>query len=806
MPIFLADLNIGDKGVIHSVKAAGEVRRRLLDVGLFKGTKFKILRLAPLGDPIVIKIKGFDLSLRMEEARQIIVEKTGFTGDGIPMRKYKDLLSPIPSKERKIPKDGKSINVALLGNPNSGKTSLFNALVGAHQKVGNFTGVTVEKSEGSVDYKGYKINIIDLPGTYSLTAYSPEEVVARNYIIEEKPDVVIDVIAGSNLERNLYLTTQVMELEVDMLVALNMWDEVEKLGIKIDLPQLEALLGSHVIPTSAPKKQGIDSLLEHVVSVFKGNITISKNKMVFSRGIEEKINQISNILENDELSEKYNPNWLATKLLENDQLVYETVKGRSIYLKVVRVLLDSIENYKRRYKADPESTIIEDRHSFIRGALHETVVMPDQKKKTVTDHVDNILLNRILGLPIFFAIMWGMFQLTFTLGAVPMEWMDTFFQFLAWGVSSILPEGLFRSLLVDGIIAGVGGVLVFLPNILLLFFSISLLEGTGYMARAAFVVDKVMHKVGLHGKSFIPMLTGFGCSVPAIMATRTLKNKGDRIVTMLIIPFMSCGAKLPVYILFLSAFFAPSMAGNILFGIYVFGIFLALISALILKKAAFPGQSEPFVMELPPYRLPGLKSLLFQMIFKVKMYLKKAGTIILIASVIIWFASNFPVSSEITKSFEDQISLTTDAGTLEELQNREIAEQLEYSIAGRFGKIIEPVIKPLGFDWKIGIGLTAGLAAKEIVVSTMSTIFALGEQSEESPKLATRLREESGYSRATALSLMVFVLLYLPCIAATTMFHKEAGAWKWTRLFIIYTMSVAWVMSFIVYRLGLIFL
>ncbi len=805
MPLFLSDLNIGDKGSIHSVKATGEIRRRLLDVGLFKGTKFKIMRLAPLGDPIVIRVKGFDLSLRQEEAKQIRVEKIGYTGDGIPMREYKNLFSPIPKKEKIIRKT-KTITVALLGNPNSGKTSLFNAMVGAHQKVGNFTGVTVEKTEGSVKYKDYKINIIDLPGTYSLTPFSPEEVVARNYIIEEKPDVVIDVIAGSNLERNLYLTTQVMELEVDMLVALNMWDEVEKLGIKVDIPQLEALLGSHVIPTSASKKQGIEPLLDHIISVFEGEITISKNKMIFSRDIEEGINQISNILDNDDLSEKYNSNWLATKLLENDQLVYETVKKRSVYLKVVKIILDLNENFKKRHKEDPESAIIEDRHSFIRGALKETVKIPDNHKKTITDYIDNILLNRILGLPIFFAIMWGMFQFTFKLGELPMGWMDSFFQLLSNGLMSILPGGLFRSLLVDGIIAGVGGVLIFLPNILLLFFFISLLEGTGYMARAAFVIDKVMHKVGLHGKSFIPMLTGFGCSVPAIMATRTLKNRGDRIVTMLIIPFMSCGAKLPVYILLLSAFFTPAAAGNILFGIYIFGIMLALISAFILKKAAFPGQSEPFVMELPPYRLPGYKSLLFQMIFKVKMYLKKAGTIILVASVIIWLASNFPVSSTIEKSYNEQISVTTDAGLIEELQNKAAAEQLEYSAAGKFGKIIEPVIRPLGFDWKIGIALTAGLAAKEIVVSTMSTIFALGEENEESPKLATKLREESGYSRATALSLMVFVLLYLPCFAATAVFHKEAGAWKWTRLFIVYTMSVAWVMSFVVYRLGLIFL
>jgi len=805
MPLVLSDLNIGDKGVVDSVKATGEIRRRLLDIGLFKGTKFKVLRFAPLGDPIVIRVKGFDLSLRMEEAKTIRVEKIGFRGDGVPMRTYQELYSPILQKD-KIIRTTKTIRVALLGNPNSGKTSLFNAIVGAHQKVGNFTGVTVEKSEGKVKYKGYTLQIIDLPGTYSLTPFSPEEVVARDYIIKEKPDVVIDVIAGSNLERNLYLTTQIMELKVDMLVALNMWDEIEKLGITVDLPQLEALLGSHVIPTSASKNQGIDSLLDHVISVFEGDITIAKNKMVFSLEIEENIAKISSILENDDLAVEYNSNWLATKLLENDQLVYEVVKGRSIYLKIVKVILDAIEQYKKHHKGDPESAIIEDRHSFIRGALHETVKIPDNHKKTVTDRIDNILLNRILGLPIFFAIMWAMFQLTFKLGEVPMGWIDSFFQLISTGLNTLLPPGLFRSLLVDGIIAGVGGVLIFLPNILLLFFFISLLEGTGYMARAAFVIDKVMHKVGLHGKSFIPMLTGFGCSVPAIMATRTLKNKGDRITTMLIIPFMSCGAKLPVYILLLSAFFTPGAAGNILFGIYVFGILLALISALIIKKTAFPNQSEPFVMELPPYRLPGYKSLLHQMIFKVKMYLKKAGTIILVASVIIWLTSNFPVSREIEKSYADQISLTTDSNSIIELQNKEAAEQLEYSIAGRFGKIIAPVIKPLGFDWKIGIALTAGFAAKEVVVSTISTIFAVGQQSEDSPKLAKRLREESGYSRATALSLMVFVLLYIPCIAATTMFHKEAGAWKWTRLFIIYTMSVAWIMSFIVYRIGLVFL
>lgn len=812
MSIPLSQMNIGDKGIVRAVKATGEIRRRLLDMGLFTGIRFRVIRIAPLGDPIVIKVRGFDLSLRLEEASQIRVEKIGHTGDGIPMREYKNLYSPVPIAERRT-STSKNIRVALLGNPNSGKTSLFNQIVGAHQKVGNFTGVTVEKYEGILQYKGYTIEVTDLPGTYSLTAYSPEEIVTRNFILEEKPDIVIDVVAGSNLERNLYLTTQIMELEVDMLVALNMYDEVEKLGIKIDIPQLEALLGSHVIPTSAFKKTGIDSLLDHIIQVFEGKITIAKNKLIFTREIDEEIHVIRRLLEKDEyLSERYNLTWMAIKLLESDQEVYETVKGRSIYLKVSRELTDFLVRYKHSGENDPETTIIEDRHAFIRGALQETVKFPSVQKKSVTDYIDNILLNRVLGLPIFFGIMWLMFQFTFTLGTPFMNWIDLFFQFLSKNIGNLMPDSYLKLLLIDGIIAGVGGVLVFIPNILFLFLSIAFLEGSGYMARAAFVIDKIMHKIGLHGKSFIPMITGFGCSVPAIMATRTLKNKGDRITTMMIIPFMSCGAKLPVYILLLSAFFSPGIAGNMLFGIYMFGILIAFLSALIIKKAAFKGQSEPFVMELPPYRIPGLKSLFYQMIFKTKMYLKKAGTIILTASIIIWIASNFPVDVRSEQLYSRTVSRIESNSELTETEKNSLiskyttenaAKQLEYSAAGRFGKMLSPLIKPLGFDWKIGIALTAGFAAKEVVVSTLSTLFSISETEEDYGQIAERLKDRSGYSRATALSLIVFVLLYVPCIAATTAFHKEAGSWKWTRFFILYTMSVAWVFSFLFYRIGL---
>ncbi len=808
----LSTLNIGDKGFIKSVNAKGEVRRRLLDMGLFAGIRFKVIRIAPLGDPIVIKVRGFELSLRLEEASQILVEKIGHAGDRIPMREYKNLYRPVPIRERKI-STSKKIRIALLGNPNSGKTSLFNAIVGAHQKVGNFTGVTVEKYEGYLHYKGYSIQVTDLPGTYSLTAYSPEEIVTRNFILNEKPDIVIDVVAGSNLERNLYLTTQIMELEVDMLVALNMYDEVEKQGIKIDLGQLEALLGSHVIPTSAFKKTGITALLDHVIDVFEGNITIAKNKLSFTPEIEEEIHVLKHLLAKDDfLVKRYNLKWLAIKLLESDQVAYETVKKRSIYLKVSRELTNFFERYKHTGEEDPESTIIEDRHAFIRGALQETTKFPSVQKKTFSDYIDNILLNRILGLPIFFGIMWLMFQFTFTLGTPFMNWIDIFFQFLGKSIAAVLPDSSFEHLLVDGIIGGVGGVLVFVPNILFLFLSIAFLEGSGYMARAAFVIDKVMHKIGLHGKSFIPMITGFGCSVPAIMATRTLKNRGDRITTMMIIPFMSCSAKLPVYILILSAFFPPALAGNMLFGIYMFGILIAFLSALIIKKAVFKGQSEPFVMELPPYRLPGLKSLMYQMFFKTKMYLKKAGTIILTASVIIWVASNFPVNTQAEHAYKNAVQKISENNSLSASEKTarisryttiNTAKQLEYSFAGRIGKFITPVLKPLGFDWKIGIALTAGFAAKEVVVSTLSTLFSISDTGGKSTMLAERLKKNSGYSRATALSLIIFVLLYVPCIAATTTFHREAGGWKWTSFFIIYTMSAAWIFSFLFYRIGL---
>jgi len=706
------------------------------------------------------------------------------------------------------------ITVALAGNPNSGKTSLFNELVGANQKVGNWSGVTIEKSEGTVNHNGFTLKFVDLPGTYSLTAYSPEEVIARNYLIEERPDVVVNVVDGTNLERNLALTVQLMALEVNMVVALNMHDEVVRQGTKIDIELLERLLGSHVVPTSAVKKTGLNNLFDHIIRVYSGLIVSAKDKLSFSERIEEKIAELEQLLKTESGLDKYSTRWLAIKLLENDKHVYSEVKEYPVWLRIGKILQDTYDDFEQKGYDDPELVIVEDINAFIRGAVQETVIYKVRESKTLTDWIDTFLINRFLGLPFFFVIMWLVFQFAFRLGEAPMGWIELGFKYLAIGVGYVLPAGILHSVIVDGIISGVGGVVIFLPNIVLLFIALSFLEATGYMARAAFVVDKVMHFVGLHGKSFLPMITGFGCSIPAIMATRTLKNRGDRIVTMMIIPFMSCGAKLPVYVLLIGAFFAPEMAGNVLFGVYLFGVAIALVSAVLLKKTIYKGESEPFVMELPPYRMPTLKSIFFQAKIKAEMYLKKAGTIILLASVLIWVASSFPHSQAIKQNFQEQKVQVVKSNYVDsekqslvaELGLMEASAQLEYSIAGRAGKLLEPIIRPLGFDWRIGIALVTGLAAKEVVVSTLSTIYSLGETQDGITDLRAALQQDPNFTKATALSLMVFVLLYIPCVAAMAVFRQEAGSWKIVGIYSVYALSVAWLASFVVYRVGLLLL
>lgn len=712
-------------------------------------------------------------------------------------------------------KKEKEIVVALAGNPNSGKTSLFNAIAGTHLKVGNWPGVTVEKYEGYVDFEGYKIRLVDLPGTYSINAYSPEETIARDFIAEKKADIVVNVVDGTNLERNLYLTTQLLELDPKMVVALNMYDEVEKLKIGIDFKMLQKLLGCHVVPVSAVKKTGIGALLDHVIRTHENKIAIPRDKISYSEEIEEAITELQGLIEADvPLSGKFSPRWLAVKLLESDPFAYSRAKESPVWLRLEKKLPELMNTLEGRLKARLGQHISEDRHAFARGAYKETVKTAHEEKKTITDHIDSVVLNRLLGLPIFLFIMWLIFQVTFAFGELPMQWLEAFFVFLGDKASLLLPEGMLRSLVVNGMIAGVGGVVGFLPNILLLFLGLSFLESTGYMARAAFVVDRAFHKIGLHGKSFIPMVTGFGCSVPAFMACRTLKNRGDRLATMMVIPFMSCGAKLPVYVLLIGAFFPSSMSANILFAVYLFGIAVAVASAKLLKSTIFKGKAEPFVMELPVYRLPTLRSILMQMWIKAWMYLKKAGTVILAVSLIVWVVCNFPVSDGLKKDYGARIEAanlnakTTEAAKKEAvaaLENELTAKQLEYSFAGRTGKLIEPFIRPLGFDWRLGVALTAGFAAKEVVVATMGTIYALGETG-ENESLTARLRGDPAYNPAIALSLIIFVLLYVPCLSATAVFHQEGGELKITLFYILYTMTVAWAASFAVYQASKVFL
>ncbi len=702
------------------------------------------------------------------------------------------------------------ITVALAGNPNCGKSSLFNALTGSHQKVGNFSGVTIEKYEGYVDFKGYRIRFVDLPGTYSLTAYSPEELVTRHYLAMEHPDIVVNVIEGPNLERNLLLTTQLMEMEVELLVALNMYDEVEAQGMEIDVKQLQQLLGCHIIPTSAKARQGLDRLLDHIVRVYSGEIQIRKNKLAFRPEIEDAVEAVQAELRHEPALDGRKYRWMALKLLENDREIYREVHQSPVWLKIERILQQAMETTGKLYQADPEILITEDRHALIRGAMEECVRMPEARKRSLTDYIDAVVLNRIIGLPVFFGVVWLIFHMTFTLGTPLMDALDQLFTSIALWVSPLLTNEMLRSVIVDGVIAGVGGVLVFLPNIILLFIGLSFLEASGYMARAAFVVDKVMHRFGLHGKSFIPMITGFGCSIPAIMATRTLKSPSDRLATIMIIPFMSCGAKLPVYVLLAGAFFPPAVAANVMFGIYMLGVLLGLLTALLLKSTILEKESEPFVMELPPYRWPTLSSVLFQSRVKAMMYLRKAGTVILLAVLLIWTASNFPKSAAIERDLALETArieatvLDEEAKALEltAVENRASAAQLEYSMAGRTGKLIEPVIRPLGFDWRIGIALVTGLAAKEVVVSTMGTIYSLGDVDEEDTELKNILKHDPAFDQATALSLMVFVLLYIPCVAAIGVMKKEVGSWRPVLLYSSYALTVAWVFSFITYNVA----
>jgi len=829
----LAELKTGEKAVISKVKGRGGFRKRIIEMGFVVGKQVIVIKNAPLKDPIEYNILGYEVSLRRSEAS--LIEVTERIKGQSKSNGYNGTLQIEQSLKISPVAKSKVINVAFVGNPNSGKTTIFNHASRSKERVGNYGGVTVDAKEAKFHHKDYTFRLVDLPGTYSITSYTPEELYVRKHLIDAVPDVVINVIDSSNLERNLYLTTQLIDMDIKVVVALNMWDEFQEKEDQFDYTKLSKMIGIPMVPTVGAKGTGIADLFDKIVDVYNDKDPIVRHIHInygnlIERAITSLLDQI-NKEDNPELINRVAPRYLAIKLLENDEEEIERIqdwKTKDALLKSAKKEAKEIELLRK----DTLETVITDaKYGFIEGALKETLKpAPIKDKLNKSRRIDHIVTSKLLSYPIFLLAIWGTFQATFIIGDYPMQWIEMAIGWLGMQISTFLPNGMIKDLLVDGILGGVGGVIIFLPNILILFFFITVMEASGYMARVAFIVDKLMHKIGLHGKSFVPMIMGFGCNVPAIMATRTIESKSDRMVTMLILPFMSCSARYPVYILLIGAFF-ESYRGSILFGIYLFGIFLAGIVAWLLKKTMFKQQTIPFVMELPPYRVPSLRSIFKQTWFKGEQYLKKMGTIILIASMIIWALGYFPTGSNIDKTYDEKISgveasfissrvsaRSSDklpdeaASTIQSLELERQRLKQENSLIGRLGKFIEPIIEPLGYDWKMGVSLIAGSAAKEIVISTMGVLYQTEPGINENVSLISKLQEatyadgpkigQTVYSPLVALSFMLFILIYFPCIAVIAAIKHESGKWKWSAFLAVYTTALAWIVAFIVYQGG----
>jgi ferrous iron transport protein B len=691
-----------------------------------------------------------------------------------------------------------TIKIALVGQPNVGKSMLINSISNARLRVGNFSGVTVAKEEVFLEYKNYKIQITDLPGAYSLNDYTLEEKVTKEFLDHADYDIILNVLDSTNLQRNLLLTSELLALDKKMIIALNMSDEADKESIIIDEIQLSRILGKPCIKTSAAKKMGIIKLLDEIVTKFESQKL--PTKLFFSDVIEEEIETISTLLKDCAYKTNQTYRQIAIKLLKEDKTTYKHFHDEPIWVKLQVILNEAFEHLYIHYNTKNIDDIFNDeKFAFAKGAVTETVKQKFIEQKTLTEKFDSILIHKFFGLPIFLFLMWGLFQLTFEIGTIPMDIIDAFFASLIDGTKQILGDNQISSIIADGAIAGVGSVVLFLPNIVILFFGIALLETTGYMSRVAFLLDGFFHKFGLHGKSFIPLVTGFGCSVPAYMAARTLKNEKDRLLTLFIIGFMSCGARLPIYVLFVGAFFGESNAGNILFLIYISGAILGLFAAKVLKIVVFKSEDEPFVMEMPKYRLPSFKLIWHTVSNQAMMYLKKAGTYILAASLLIWFASNYPKHLDIEESFNQKIELASTEEAKAVLANELSLYNLENSYLGYIGKFTEPMFAPLGFDWRMSVALETGLAAKEIVVSTLSILYGLGEDNDEtSNSLIEKIKNNIPF--ASAISFIVFVMIYIPCLAASMVFAKEAGGWKYLVYLFVFTTITAWVLSFVAYN------
>ena len=804
----LSELGTGERGVIVKVSGHGGFRRRIREMGFVRGNKVKVILNAPLRDPIEYEIIGYKISLRRAEASNIEViseseaKKLLTEREALPALETDDEylereMTSLAAERRK------EIRVALVGNPNCGKTSLFNMASGSHEHVGNYSGVTVDAKEGLFEYGGYHFRIIDLPGTYSLSAYSPEELYVRKNLVEDTPDVVVNVVDASNLQRNLYLTTQVIDMDLRVVMALNMYDELTAKGDKLDIKQLGYLLGMPIVPTVSRTGEGINDLFDKVIQIYENQDPHLARHIHINHGseLEQSIRAIKDLLKkNTDIRYKYSTRYLSIKYLEDDKEIDGVVEALPNRDEIISVRFREQNRIKEILNSSISSAMIDAKYAFVQGALAETwePYQGKRRRNTVTEKIDAFVTNRWAAFPLFFIILYLVFDGTFVLGEYPMRWIEWIVSTFGSFVASVMQDGWLKDLVVDGIIGGVGSVLVFLPNILLLYLFISLLEDSGYMARAAFIMDRLMHKIGLHGKSFIPMIMGFGCNVPAVMATRTIENRKSRLITMLIIPLMSCAGRMPVYILIAGAFF-PKNAGLVLLGLYALGILLAIVAAKIMS-AFFKEDDLPFVMELPPYRIPTAKSIFRHTWEKGRQYLQKMSGIILVCSMIIWFLGYFPNHNAYDT----------------------VQEQQEHSFIGYIGKAMEPVLKPLGFDWKMGVGIVSGVAAKELVVSTLGVMYAddqpvtvapesVGDSSLEAASESvaeTRLQKAlvKSVTPAGALAYMVFILLYFPCIATFIAIKQEGGGWKWAILTAVYTIILAWVAAFITFNIASLFI
>ncbi len=807
----LSELKTGQKAIIVKVAGHGGFRKRIIEMGFIKGKEVQVLLNAPLQDPVKYKIMGYEVSLRhseaelievmsKEEAKRQAALQQEEPQTAVVVDSQADDEQPITDKQLQEAAEQRHhiINVALVGNPNCGKTSLFNFASGAHERVGNYSGVTVDAKEGQANFEGYQFNLVDLPGTYSLSAYSPEELYVRKQIIEKTPDIIINVIDASNLERNLYLTTQLIDMHVRMVVALNMFDETEKRGDNVDYNRLSELFGVPMVPTTFTSGMGVKELFHQVIQLYEGaedeEIHFRHIHINHGHEIEHGISEIQEHLKLEpNLRQRYSTRYLAIKLLEGDSDVEAYIKQMADAKEILHHRDTAAERVMEETGNDCETAIMDAKYGFINGALKEANYHTGNKKDTyqVTHLIDRVITNRFLGFPIFILLLFVMFSATFVLGQVPMDWIDNGVAALGEMLSKQLPDGPVKDMLVDGVIGGVGAVIVFLPQILILYFFISFMEDSGYMARAAFIMDKLMHKMGLHGKSFIPLIMGFGCNVPAVMATRTIESHRSRLITMLILPMMSCSARLPIYIMMTGTFFALRYRSVVMLSLYLTGIVMAVLLSRLFSRFLVKGEDTPFVMELPPYRFPTWKAMGRHTWEKGKQYLKKMGGIILVASIIVWALGYFPHNEQLSPR-----------------------EQQEQSYIGRIGKAVEPVFRPQGFDWKLDVGLISGVGAKEIVASTMGVLYSNNDSfgddksyNDQSGKyeILHKQMTADGIRPLTAYCFLLFVLLYFPCLATIAAIKGETGSWRWAGFAAIYTTLVAWIVSAAVYQVGTFF-